>query len=430
MKVTQSRLTSIFFWSVISAAFIGPGTLATASAAGATYNFSLIWALLFATIACIVLQEMAARLSIVTKKDLGKIMMSNTGSSWGVLVVAFGVILGCAAYQAGNILGAIAGLSLLSDINSSILTLIVGIVAGVLLWFGSIKQIAKTLGIVVAIMGLLFVIVALRVETDFSELLKGTFIPSIPTGSEWLILGLIGTTIVPYNLFLGSGIGQGQDVKDMRFGLVTSIALGGLVSIAILVVGTKIDEKVSFATLATVVGNNLGSWAKIMMAFGLFAAGLTSSITSPLAAAVIGKSIFDKNNNWNHKTPRYRIFWIAVLSTGLLFGLMDVKPLPIIIAAQGLNGFILPLIAVIIIIKANDIKMLSKKYINTTGLNILSLIILNFTLLIGLNNAFKATLSAIGRSIDGGTERFLYLQFLALPIIIYTIWKITKVRTA
>ncbi len=430
MIATKSRLTSIFFWSVISAAFIGPGTLATASAAGATFEFALIWALMFATIACIVLQEMAARISIITRLDLGKTMIENSKSRVGVILVAFSVILGCAAYQAGNILGAIAGLELLTNISLTLLTLFVGLVAGLLLWFGSIKQIAQTLGVVVAVMGILFVIVALRIDVMMPSLLKGSFIPSIPPGSEWLILGLIGTTIVPYNLFLGSGIGQGQSIKDMRFGLVISILLGGLVSIAILIVGTKMEEKASFATLAAVMGDNLGSWAKVMMAIGLFAAGLTSSITSPLAAAVIGKSIFDRDNQWNHKTRGYRIFWLGVLITGLLFGIMDVKPLPIIIAAQALNGLILPLIAFIIIIKANDIEMLNKEHINSLGLNILAIIILNLTFIIGLNNVFKATLTALDIAPGTGTERFIYLQVLALPIVGYAIWKILKVRRA
>lgn len=425
---TKSRLTSILFWSVISAAFIGPGTLATASAAGATYGFSLLWALAFATLACIVLQEMAARVSIISNKDLGRIMLNTSKSRMGVMLVAFSVILGCAAYQAGNILGAIAGLALLTDIESRILTCIVGLIAGVLLWYGSIKQIAQTLGVVVAVMGILFVIVALRVETDISLLLKGTLIPSIPAGSEWLVLGLIGTTIVPYNLFLGSGIGQGQPISDMRFGLITSILLGGLVSIAIVIVGTEITEKASFQSLAIVVGDNLGDWAKILMALGLFAAGMTSSITSPLAAAVISKSIFDANNKWNHQTAGYRATWLAVLITGLLFGLLEVKPLPIIVAAQALNGLILPVIAVIIIVKANDITLLTKVNINKIWLNVLAIVILNFVLLIGLNNVFKAVSTAINVAPSNDTTRFIYLQILALPILGITIKKIITAR--
>ena len=68
----KKGLLSILFWSVISAAFIGPGTVTTASAAGASFDLDLIWALVFATLACIVLQEAAARVTIGSGKTLGE----------------------------------------------------------------------------------------------------------------------------------------------------------------------------------------------------------------------------------------------------------------------------------------------------------------------------------------------------------------------
>ena len=82
------------------------------------------------------------------------------------------------------------------------------------------------------------------IQPSFSEILKDSFVPRILSGSEAgvLILGLIGTTIVPYNLFLGSGIStQKQTVKEMRFGLAVAVLLGGLFSMAVLVVGTSVS---------------------------------------------------------------------------------------------------------------------------------------------------------------------------------------------
>jgi len=68
----KQGVLSILFWSVISAAFIGPGTITTASTAGALFDLELVWALVFAIIACIILQEAAARVAIVSNLTMGE----------------------------------------------------------------------------------------------------------------------------------------------------------------------------------------------------------------------------------------------------------------------------------------------------------------------------------------------------------------------
>lgn len=422
MTSARSRVLSILFWSVISAAFIGPGTLTTAASAGASYNYQLTWTLVFATLACTVLQEMAARITIVSGKEIGQTLKrSGNRSSWLIYFITFGVILGCAAYEAGNILGAIEGIRLVFGVNKQLLTLLIGVVCGILLWWSSVKAIANILGIVVAVMGVAFIYVAMKVDMDSMEVAQG-LVPSIPDGSEWLVLGLIGTTIVPYNLFLGSGLSKGQNISDMRFGLTVSIILGGLVSIAILIAGAQIDDGLSFHNLALVMGEKLGSWAKIMLAFGLFAAGFTSSITAPLAAGVLAKSVTAKRGH-----SVYKWVWIGVLITGLGFGVAEVKPIPIIIAAQAMNGMILPVVALLLIILANNAKLM-KNHLNGMVINILALIILDFVLIIGINNVVKATYSAIGEELSNDLSRLVIMQLIALPVILFTIMKVIKLR--
>ncbi|MBL6444991.1 Nramp family divalent metal transporter [Fulvivirga sp. 29W222] len=422
MKSVKSRLLSILFWSVISAAFIGPGTLTSASSAGASFGFQLVWALVFATVACIVLQEMAARITIATGSEIGQTLKQlNGGVAKLVYFITFGVILGCAAYEAGNILGAIEGIRLLIDVDKQVLTLVIGLICGMLLWWGTVKILANILGMVVAIMGIAFIYVALEVEVDKAEIVRG-LIPTIPDGSEWLVLGLIGTTIVPYNLFLGSGLSKGQAIGTMRFGLSVSIVLGGLVSIAILVAGAQINGEMSFYNLALVMGEKLGSWAKMMLAFGLFAAGFTSSITAPLAAGILAKSVVP------HKGRAiYKWVWLVVLITGLGFGIAEVKPIPIIIAAQAMNGMILPVVALLLIVQANNAKLMGN-YINSMPLNILAIFILDFVLIIGVNNIFKAVYSALGQELTNDLSRLTVMQLIAMPVILFTVMKIVRSR--
>jgi hypothetical protein len=111
----MKRLLDVLFWSVISAAFIGPGTVTTAATAGAGFGLQLAWALLFSTVACIALQEAVARLVIASGRGLGAAIRSTGGTVLAALT-GFAIVLGCAAYEAGNILGGVAGAQLVLDL--------------------------------------------------------------------------------------------------------------------------------------------------------------------------------------------------------------------------------------------------------------------------------------------------------------------------
>ena len=112
----MKRLLSILLWSVIAGAFIGPGTVTTAASAGAGFGLNLVWTLVFSTAACFVLQEAAARLTVASGQELGQAMRARTRKgAAGVLLLVLvlgAIVVGCAAYQAGNILGAVVGASL------------------------------------------------------------------------------------------------------------------------------------------------------------------------------------------------------------------------------------------------------------------------------------------------------------------------------
>ncbi len=109
----MKRFLSILFWSIITAAFIGPGTVTTAAKSGTAYGYDLLWALLFSTVACLVLQEASARVTVVSGLSLGEAIRQQFHSGlkgFSVLVMVLGaIVFGCAAYQTGNILGGVTG---------------------------------------------------------------------------------------------------------------------------------------------------------------------------------------------------------------------------------------------------------------------------------------------------------------------------------
>lgn len=384
----RKRLLSVLFWSIIAAAFIGPGTVTTAAKAGATLQMGLLWALLFSILATIVLQEAAARITIASGKNLGEILAAKYGANGRSrlrLLLFLAVAFGCAAYQAGNMLGALGGIALFADWPQWLMTLLLALICGAFLWSGNYQRIANLLGMVVALMGLAFMLAAFR-----SDLPSGAWdralIPEVTNANALLIIGLIGTTIVPYNLFLGSGISKGQAMNDMRWGLFFAVLIGGMISVAIMVVGTQVQGAFSFEAISAAMSNKMGKHGAVIFGIGLFAAGMSSSITSPLAAAVTAQSLFD----WSPTSRQFRLVWITVLSVGLLFGLLEVKPIPAIIMAQAINGVLLPIVAIFLLLSVNDRQLLPAAFANGIAANILTLLIVGITCFLGLHNVWKA----------------------------------------
>ena len=389
----NKTLSSVILWSVISAAFIGPGTVTTAAAAGSAYQLDLLWAVAFATIACILLQEVSGRLAIVSGLTMGQALNKKYGqqkSLWLKFLLGGPVILGCAAYEAGNILGAVSGLNLLTLVDTKILTIVITLIAAIILWTGRRTAIGWLMTFLVAMMGIAFFALAAGRPFSFVEYFQSSTIPIVPSGAEMLTLALVGTTIVPYNIFLGSGISKGQTVPLMRIGLTISVLIGGLITAAILVAGTSVKSFSNFNELAqalTVSLGPLGGWA---LGVGLFAAGFSSAITSPYAASIIASSVFDWTSRWQ------RGVWLLVLLTGFAFGISGIKPIPVILAVQALNGLVLPLLTAYLILLINDPEIIPAGHRPSRLYNLVLVLIFGSVLLMGLNNIDKSVSAWIG----------------------------------
>ncbi|GAB4037273.1 Nramp family divalent metal transporter [Spirosoma gilvum] len=356
--------------------------------AGSRFGLNLLWALTFSTVGTILLQEAAARITIASGLSLGELITQTYGAQvrWLMLLLFGAVALGCAAYQAGNILGAVSGLVMLTRGSAQLMTALVGLVCILLLWQGSTRLIANVLGLIVFAMGAAFVYVALNSANSVDIVAKALLTPTLPPQSTVLVIGLIGTTIVPYNLFLGSGLGQRQSLVEMRLGISLAVLIGGIISMAILIAGTLVTGDFSFQVVAQELGSRLGKWAGLLFAFGLFAAGFTSCLTAPLAAAVTAKSLL----GWSESSLSYRIVWLTVMAVGLTFGLLGVKPVPVIILAQAANGLLLPIVTTFLLIAVNNKTILSPQYRNALWQNIAMLIVVAVTTFLGIRNLWLA----------------------------------------
>lgn len=403
--------------ALVTAAFIGPGTVVTASMAGANYGYSLIWALLFSVLATMILQEMAARLGIVTGKGLGenlRTLVRRPWLRWPLLVlVLLAIVVGNSAYQGGNISGAALGADALfadtafvqywrslSGVNPW--ALLLGAVAAAVLWFGQYKLIERCLIALVLLMSLAFIGTMLLTKPDLLQLVKAALSPQIPDGAMLTVVALIGTTVVPYSLFLhaaaaaqkwpapasdiapaSAALQTSDALHAARHDIAVALPLGGLISIAIVSTAAAAffgsgQQLENVSQLAQALTPLFGSAATVFLALGLLAAGLSSAITAPLAAAYALSGILGKPLDL--KQPLFRLTWLGIIGCGVLLSSLGIKPVKVIWFAQVANGILLPLMCLCLLLAMNS-KLLGQ-YKNNRLQNVLGLIVLGVTLVL------------------------------------------------
>ncbi|MGB9839882.1 Nramp family divalent metal transporter [Thermovenabulum sp.] len=404
-KTLWERLKNIGPGAIVVAAFIGPGTVTTCTLAGVTYKYTLLWAMLFATIATIILQEMSARIGIVSNRGLGdairEAFAENPGVKYLVIALVIAALgIGNSAFQSGNISGASMGLEVILGGTRKMWVAIIAVVASLLLWTGSYRLIEKVLIGLVILMSVVFVITSIVISPNWSEVMAGLFIPKIPAGALVVTLGLIGTTVVPYNLYLHSSAaaerwGKEKDKKeaisDSRLDSILSIGLGGIISIAIIITsasmfGQGVTIK-SAADMARQLEPLLGPWAKWFFALGLFGAGISSAITAPMAAAFAITGVLGLGRDLKNST--FRLIWLIVMLVGACVAFMGANPVQIIVFAQAINGVLLPISAVLLLVVMNK-KNIMNEYVNNATSNILGYFIVVFTIILGIRMILKA----------------------------------------
>lgn len=309
-----------------AAAFVGPGTVTTATVAGAEAGYGLAWALVLGVAVTAVLQEAVARVAVVGGRPLGTVLREDLPApAWARRGLALAVVLavagGAAAFQAGNLLGATLGLQLLEPGPAALYVVALADAAFLLLWFGGYEAVEGTLKALVTLMTAAFVATVVLVDVPWGAVAAG-LVPSGLHGSGLLVVALVGTTVVPYNLFLHSSMVRDKgwdgpgDLGRMRVDAAAMALAGGLASGAVLVAsGTVLQGAtvVGAADMAAQLEPAAGGAASTVFALGLAAAGVTSAVTAPLAA----------------------------------------EPVAAIVAAQALNGALLPLLVGVVLWAAN-----------------------------------------------------------------------------
>ena len=378
--------------ALIAAAFIGPGTVTLCTIAGASFGYSLIWAILLSIFSTIVLQEMSLRIGLITKMNLAEVIRINIKSKFinrlFLVLIICSILIGNAAYEAGNITGASLGISaILNSESINYIPIFIGLIAFIILYQGNYKILERFLVLLVLIMSISFFITAIMTKPNIESLLNGILSPELNSSNIMVVLGLVGTTVVPYNLFLHSSLvsekwGSSNKLKVARFESFFSILIGGLISLSIIITAASVNNKDVNGVIDLAKGLEplYGKFAIYFLGIGLFASGITSSITAPLAAAYVAKSCFDWDDSL--KSQKFRAIWIIILFIGVIVSMVELNPIEIIKFAQFSNSLLLPIIAIILLWLINNKSIISKRY-RYKFQNILGSIIVILSIILG-----------------------------------------------
>jgi Mn2+/Fe2+ NRAMP family transporter len=386
--------------AIVAAAFIGPGTVTTATVAGANLGYTLVWALAFSVIAALVLQEMSARLGVIGGMGLGEAMRRRFAGRAARLftagLVIGAILIGNAAYETGNLLGGALGLQELLGGSGRLWGAGLGLLAFGLLWTGRYRWVERVLVVMVAVMGVVFLTTAIATGPDLVALVRGLVPGSFADQRAMLTaLGLVGTTVVPYNLFLhASAVRErwsgAKDLGAARADTAISVTAGGVISIAVLVTAAGLPAAYHVSNagdMAVALEPLLGRWAGVFFASGLLAAGLSSAITAPLAAAYATCGVLGWSSDL--ASARARSVWVPVLLAGVFFSLLAVRPIPAIIFAQAANGLLLPIVAGFLLYLANDRSLLGSQANGATS-NLLGLAAVVVAAVLGVRSLLLA----------------------------------------
>lgn len=387
--------------AIITSAFIGPGTITTATLAGVSFGYALLWCVVFSGISLIILMEMSARTTLATGMNLVdsavEVAPQNKAWKWVVRGVFFLTVLAvCFAFQAGNEVGASLGLADIFGMPQQIAALIIGLLALGTTWIGSYKTLERIMKLFVGMMGILFFITLLTARPDWGAVFCGAVIPSLPEGSTVNAIALIGTTLIGINLIVHSISCQEKyhsmdELGDARTDIVINILIGVVITLSILITsgtvlyqsGIQVSSPLVFSKQLEPI---LGSWARIVGDLGLFAAGLSSAV----AVSYTIRSIYSRLFRWEGGSTsiQAKILGTVVIAFGTGIAMFSQTPTQIIVLAQATSGFSLPFIAIVLMVVANNKRLMGARR-NGVFSNIVGIIAVAVTLFLGLRNLFN-----------------------------------------
>ncbi|HZK94481.1 MAG TPA: Nramp family divalent metal transporter [Prolixibacteraceae bacterium] len=376
------------------------GGITTYSVAAAVYGYNLIWTLIPSFIVLVVIQEMNARMGIVTGKGLADLIRENAG-----VKITFFIFIGLLIADVGNTTTEFAGVAGSMEVFGVSKYISVPIV-GFMIWFLVVKgtyKIAERIFLLFSVSLLMYVVSALMGKPHWGEIGHAIIHPQldINTHSISMIIGIIGTTIAPWMQFYmqSSVIEKGLKMKQYKYtlidivvGCVATVVVAFFIMVACASTlhqnGIQINEA---KDAALALKPFAGEFASQAFAFGLFIASVFSATILPLATAFYVCEAFGFEAGIDKKWDEAKEFYVlytGILIIGAAIILIPNAPLiAISLWTQVINGMLLPVVLVCMILLVNNKKIMGK-YVNKPINNIIGwgavivLVVLSLVLLL------------------------------------------------
>jgi len=359
------------------------GGITTYSVAGALYGYQLIWTLIPAFIVLVVVQEMNARMGIVTGKGLADLIRESAG-----VKITFFIFAGLLIADIGNTTTEFAGVAGSMEIFGISKYISVPLSA-LMVWFLVVKgsySIAERVFLLFSASLLVYVVSALLGKPDWHEIGQSVIHPSMDMNSKSvaLVIGVIGTTIAPWMQFYmqSSVIEKGLKMKDYGYTLL-DIVIGCIVTVVVaffiivacastlhvkgIVINEAKDAAMALEPLA-------GKLSHILFAFGLYVASIFSATILPIATSFYVCEAFGFEAGIDKKwkeAPEFYFLYTMIITIGTIIILMPNAPLiKISIYSQVLNGIFLPVVLVCMMLLVNNKKIMGE-HVNGTWNNII-----------------------------------------------------------
>lgn len=363
---------------MVTVGFIDPGNWASNFAAGSQFGYSLLWVVTLSTIMLIILQHNVAHLGIATGLCLSEAATRYT-PKWIARPVLGSAVLASISTSLAEILGGAIALQMLFDIPIKLGATITTIFVFFMLLTNSYRKIERAIITFVSIIGLSFIYELFLVDIDWGTAIHDWTVPSFPDGSIVIIMSVLGAVVMPHNLFLHSEVVQSfeyhkrddasikKHLKYELFDTLFSMIVGWAINSAMILLaasaffknGIIVDElQQAQAMLAPLLGNNAGT----IFAIALLLAGISSTITSGMAAGSISAGIFGES--YHVKDSHSQIGIIASLGIALMLIFFIGDPFKGLIISQMILSMQLPF-TVFLQVSLTSSRKVMGKYVNS-----------------------------------------------------------------
>lgn len=360
---------------IVGALVFGPSKLTITSKIGAIYSYDLLWIIFIAIFFMAVYTILAERIGLASDISL----LTLIGNKWGKIfstIVGIGIFLVCASFQTGNSVGVGIAIGELTNTSNAIWIVFFNLIGIVLLFFKEFyKVLEKLMLILVGLMLIAFMITLIEVKPNFINVAEGFVVPKIPQGSMGLVIAFIASCFSIVGAFYTSYLVQarkklkGGDDDSSRNSSLTGIIVLGLLSAILMICAAAIlhPQQITVQTatdMSMALRPAFGEAASAVFLIGLFAAGFSSVVGNATLGGTLMSDALGFGSDFNSNKTKMLIASVMVVGAviALIFGN---APLELIVFAQSITIFIVPIIGIAMFLIANDKKIMKNYSINT-----------------------------------------------------------------